>query len=917
MVTFIDSFVTLSRRAFSAFNRLRIPRRGSTNTAIATAPTATINLAGQLLDEMAEAEHHASGGEVVLGPSALESLGDQIELLKLTENDQRFAIVKGLNSEIAFQPWPELKENALTDEQLQPWLLAPVFERLQSGQGEFLAELRPAVALFLRFEGLDYDGDDAAGEKLDDFVRRVQRILTEYDGTLVDITTGDKGSHFYIAFGAPIAHEDDVERAASAALDLRAEAADHPDISSVEFGINRGRMRTGAYGGRTRRTYGVLGDATNLAARLMQAAGPGEILVSELASQSIEHAFAWKDRPAIKAKGKADPVAVKELVGHLAGQQQAGRAKRQLLPMVGREEELASIQEKLDMAVLGKGRIVGITAGAGMGKSRLLSEVVYSSIARGLTVFRGECKSYGASTAYLPWQSIWREFFSLDSSQSTEAQIEVLGDRIRRIDPRLLPRLPLLGPVLYLAIPDNDLTQAFEAKLRKTSLESLLINLIKLRAEAEPLVFVLEDTHWIDPLSLNLLRAVSQSVARQPATVLLAYRPDDEGAEHPLESFSHFTEVELTDLPAESAEQWISLKLSQLYGSGSRAPAEFASRLLERAEGNPFYIEEVLNYLKDHGIPPENASALAQLDLPASLHSLVLTRIDQLEEHPRTTLRVASIIGRSFKSFELHAAHPQLEAEGNTLSDLRVLGRKGFTELESASESAYLFKHSVIQEVAYESLPYGTRAGLHENFGGYLEHTYTSSLNQHLDLLAYHFDRSNNEPKKREYLLKAGDAAQANYSNSAAIEYFKKLLPLVPAAEKVEILLKEGQVLELLGKWGEAHDTLEQALGLSQVLSDQIAEAKCQTAIGELYRKQGDYENSSDWLERSRASFDALGDEAGAGQALHFAGTLAAQQGDYARADKLYRQSLEIRRRIQDEKNQASLLSNLGIIARH
>ena len=874
-------------------------------------------LAGSLLDEMAEAEHHASRGEVVLGPSALGSLGDQIEIAKRPEEAEDFAIAAKLKREVEPDPWPELTADSLSDEQLRPWLLGPVYERLLAGQGEFLAELRPAVTLFLHFEGIDYDGDDQAGSKLDDFVQRVQRVVAKYGGTLIDITTGDKGSHFYLAFGAPTAHEDDQERAASAALDLRELVNEVHYISSVRMGMSRGRLRTGAYGGKTRRTYGVLGDATNLAARLMQAAGPGEILVSELAARRIEPAFTWNDRPAIKVKGKSETVAIKELVGRLSGQRQAGRAKQQLLPMVGREGELETLQSKLDGAINGRGQIIGITAEAGMGKSRLLAEVVNSSIARGLAIFRGECKSYGASTAYLPWESIWQEFFALDNFHSTAIQIQVLSEWFEETEPNLLPRLPLLGTLLNLPIPDSDLTQAFDAKLRKASLESLLIELVRLRSRTEPMVFVLEDTHWIDPLSQDLLQTLSQSIARQPAAILLAYRPAEEGAQpQQLRTLAHFTEVELSDLPPEIAKEWISLKLSQLYGAGSKSSATFVERLIERAEGNPFYIEEVLNYLKDHEILPEDDKALQELELPASLHSLVLTRIDQLRERPRTTLKVASVVGRSFKAAELRGARPQLEEETNVRADLEVLDRKGFTELEVPVELAYLFKHSVTQEVAYESLPHGTRAGLHENFGQYLEMSYADSLDRHLDLLAYHFDRSRNEPKKREYLRKAGEAAQSNYANSAAIDYYRKLMPLVSPKEQVDVLLREGQVLELLGEWDSAHETLASALEQSVELAIPEGEARSQTAIGELFRKQGVYDDATRHFEEAQANFEDLGDQAGVAQVLHFSGTLAAQSGDYESSTKYYEQSLLIRRELMDLLGTASLLSNLGIVAR-
>ena len=169
-------------------------------------------LAGAILDHLAAAEHHAQKGEVVLDPAAVASLGGAAQVAAWRDDDdagQRFGVVGGLTRPVTPSPWPALPSDALSDEQVRPWLLPPIYERLRSGQGEFLAELRPAVALFLRFAGIDYDADPQAHAKLDDFIRRVQHILARYDGTLLQLTIGDKGSYLYAAFGAPLAHEDD------------------------------------------------------------------------------------------------------------------------------------------------------------------------------------------------------------------------------------------------------------------------------------------------------------------------------------------------------------------------------------------------------------------------------------------------------------------------------------------------------------------------------------------------------------------------------------------------------------------------------------------------------------------------------------------------------------------------------------
>ena len=202
------------------------------------------------------------------------------------------------------------------EEDLAPWILPPVYQRLRQGQGEFLAELRPAIVFFLNFTGIDFDDDPEAGEKLNAYVSWAQQEVSRYEGYLLQLIVGDKGNYLYGAFGAPIAHEDDALRAVSAALNLLNPPENLSYIQGTKIGISQGRLRTGAYGGSQRRTYGVLGDDVNLAARLMQAAEPGQILTNLTVKQSTGQQFRWSpNESTIRVKGKSEPIRVFSPVG--------------------------------------------------------------------------------------------------------------------------------------------------------------------------------------------------------------------------------------------------------------------------------------------------------------------------------------------------------------------------------------------------------------------------------------------------------------------------------------------------------------------------------------------------------------------------------------------------------------------------
>jgi len=919
-------------------------------------------LAGHTLYRLSIGEHHAERGEVLLDQAAISALVNQVEVLEWredTESGERFAVVKSLNTDVDPTPWPSLEADALSDELLRPWLLPPIYDRLKSGMGEFLTELRPTVALFVRFSGIDYDDDPDAQTKLSKYIEAVQRILAQYDSYLFQLIIGDKGSNLYASFGAPHAHEDDAVRAISAALDLRDLQMDF--IRDVQIGVSQGLTRTGACGGIYRRTYSAIGDAVNMAARLMQNAPSGQALVNQNVRKATAEVFTWEELPPLRVKGKSEPVTVFRLI---ATQERQGihlHEPKYALPMVGRAAELAVIEQKLDLALRGRGQIVGITAEAGMGKSRLMAEVIRLARGRNVIGYGGECQSYGTTISYLVWQDIWRGFFELNPTWSMAEQIEALEQQLTEIDSVLLPRLPLLGAVFNLPIMDNELTASFDAKLRKESLESLLVDCVRKRARSMPLLFVLEDCHWLDPLSHDLLEIIGRAIADLPVLIAIAYRPPQMGRllAPRVNRLFHFTEIPLTDLLAEEIEQLVSFKLGQVYaGEQAKPPQALIEKISQRADGNPFYIEELLNYLRDRNIDLQQAEALEQIDLPDSLYSLILSRMDQLTENQKTLLKVASVIGRYFYAAMLWGIYTQFGGQERVQKDLDALSALDLTPLDQPEpELAYLFKHILTQEVAYETLSFATRARVHDQIGQYMEN-YQEKLD--IDLLAYHYERSENLPKKREYLLKAAEAAQTNYANGAAITYYQRVLHLLPEDQRVGGLLKLGQVLELVGEWENAEQINKEADRLAFQLNDMPRHARAQRALGWLLRKRGSYAEAEEWLMSARVSYQQLNDVAGLSHvlsnigeiyrllgkfeearslydesmklaerltevrdrqaarahALKGAGTVATWQGDYATGRELNQESLRLRRELGDIPGVATLLNNLGIIAR-
>lgn len=360
-------------------------------------------IAGDVLERLADAEHAAERGDVVCDGFTAEALTSAIIISERRPSETGIPVA--VVERMPHPPEPlavnDIPLEGLTAEKLRPWLIREIFERVVSGQGEFLTELRPAAAVFIRFVGIAFETDPDAPVKLNTYTCWLQRVIADLGGTLVQITIGDKGSFAYAAFGAPSANEDDTARALAAAIQVRDSPPQIREIAGdVQVGVTRGTMRTGAYGGLTRRTYGILGDDVNLSARLMQNAKPGQVLISEAAARRNQDRFDLLELPRITVKGKTEPIRIFELCSRVERQTVSFKADRYRIPMIGRRSELSQIRERFEQAKSGRGQLVSIVADAGVGKSRLIAEATRIADRSGFTGFSGECQSLARNTSF-------------------------------------------------------------------------------------------------------------------------------------------------------------------------------------------------------------------------------------------------------------------------------------------------------------------------------------------------------------------------------------------------------------------------------------------------------------------------------------------------------------------------------------
>ncbi len=729
-------------------------------------------LAGRLIDDLAEAEHHAERGDIVLEASAVAALGERVLLReRRTGGDGSWVgVVDGLS---VVAPLVDIVEPpALPEELVRPWLLPAVYERLQTGRGEFLAELRPAYPVFVRFGGIDYDEDDGAIRKLDEFVRRAQRILAGYGGNVLQLTLGDKGAYLYGVFGSPIAHEDDAARAAAAALEVRDLEAT-TSARDIQVGIGYGRLRSGTYGHAMRRTFVCLGDAVNLAARLMSRAPAGLIYVSDPVRQAAGDAFIWERLPDLALKGKSAPIAAHALGGSL--ERASRRRLRFELPLAGRTAELGLLDDRLAASLTGRGRIVAISSEAGMGKSRLLADLEGEAHRAGVRWTWVDNVSYATGEPYRFLRAFAQE---LANEQGTDS-----GSLVRtllftaNVTPEIARRMA--GAVAAVARDAAFSGWEAEAVLAPTDpddvgegvLEVARVYLRRLAEVLGPRVIVIDDLQWVDRSSLPAIEQLVRLTTELPFLVLIGTRST--GAA-PWLDLPHVVVLRLDGLGPDETEELAA------HVAGVAVQVDEAARLHERTGGNPLFIRELVRAQLDEvgSLRGGRLAIEASLDadrVPLTLRTVLGARIDALANADRATLHVASVVGMTFDASSLR----RLSTER---ADRRTFDRLAHAGMLIAVDGVerWRFAHPLIREVAYAGLLASRRRALHAGIADLLEADTPSDLGP----IAWHRAAAGDRERGVPMLVRAAEDAEALGALAEAAGYWEAAADLAVGDER-------------------------------------------------------------------------------------------------------------------------------------
>ena len=748
-------------------------------------------LAGKLLDRAGNGEKIAGQGEVVAGSEIIKNLQAEENVVewRTTKDGEQYAVVSALKETAPELPWENIPD--IPSEQSRDWLLPAIYDRLVQGGEDFLAELRPAVAMFVKFTGINYD-EDNANEYLDAYIRWVQSVVAHFEGDLLELVIGDKGSNLYVTFGALQAHEDDAIRAAGAALGLLSIPDELNYISPPQIGLSLGLMRTGSYGSRTRRSYAAQGPQVNVANRLMSKAEACQILATQVVVDAARKKYQFKFLDNVSLKGVSQPVPVYELHGQPRKQNAAEVLQKHAQTMVfGRQKERDYLAQQLEV-LRNRGNLpsILIQGEAGIGKSRLVADLVEIAAAGGTPCWFGSGDAIEKSTPYHAWRSIFTQFFELDglSEQSNADEIEDGRQRtisyLAEADLSLIPLAPLLNIVLPFQFPDNEIASQLAGEMRANQIRNLCVSLFKHATAKTPYLLVMEDAHWLDSASWGLLQIVSRDVPS--LLTVIAMRPANEPVQHNLAQLLARPNVQtlvLDSMPASEIEALICYRLNV-----ATFPSDVSQFIHERAEGNPFFSEELAYALRDTGlitivnsechITPD-AGNLRNVDFPDTIDGVIISRIDTLPAQEQLLLKVASVVGRIFTLRTLRDIHPVEMDKPQLFEYLSHLHILDITLLEIPEpDLAYIFKHIITQEVAYHLLLFQQRRDLHRLAAEWYERTYGEDLSPYYPLLAHHWRVAEDAGRLIKYLELAGEQAVRNGAYHEAIEFYLELITL-------------------------------------------------------------------------------------------------------------------------------------------
>jgi len=687
-------------------------------------------------------------------------------------------------------------------------------EKILASKAGLETERKQVTVLFADVKGsmellADRDPEEAR-KLLDPVLELMMEAVHRYEGTVNQVL----GDGIMALFGAPLAHEDHAVRACYAALRMQQAATRYAETMrqahgiaiQLRVGLNSGEVVVRAISNDLHMDYSAVGQTTHLAARMEQLAPPGSILVTGATFGLAEGYVSFKSLGTVPVKGLAEPVAIHEATGAASARSRLqASALRGLTRFVGRATEIDRVTEALDRVRGGHGHVVGVVGEPGVGKSRLFWEFVDSPRTDGCLVLESAAVSYGKASFYLPVIEMLKRYMQIDDSDAPGQIREKVIGKVLALDDRLKGAIaPLLA--LLDALPEHDDFRALDPPQRRGRILDALRQVLLGESRRQPLVLLLEDLHWVDSATQAFLDALIESLPAAKILLLVNYRPE---YRHAWGSKTYYTQLRLDALPAASADELLEALL------GDDASLRPLKRLLiERTDGNPFFLEESVRTLLEvnslSGAPGARflTSPIHTLEVPTTVQTILVARIDRLVAEDKHLLQAASVIGKDVP-FVLLREIADLAEDELRASLARLLAAEFLQETSLFPEPEYTFKHALTQEVAYANLLHEGRGVLHRRLGEFIERQYAERLGEFYDVLATHFDRGGIWDRAIHYLLRAAEKAKEQFAYRDASDL---CLRAIEIAERATISsTARAQVFALLGDLWSLRGDLERA----------------------------------------------------------------------------------------------------------
>jgi predicted ATPase len=684
----------------------------------------------------------------------------------------------------------------------------------------------------------------------------------------------------------------------------------------LRIGLNTGLVVVGRIGDDLRMDYTAVGDATNLAARLQALAEPGGILVAETTHRLIEGYVRSEALGLMAIKGLEKPVAVFRITGRRRARRRFDvMTERGLTPLAGRDRELQLLRDCLVRVKGGRGQTVAIVGEAGVGKSRLLHEFHRSLEGEKITWLEGHCTAYGQAAPYLPVLEVVRTTFGVEEGDNQLQIEEKLRQGVRQLDGALEWVLPFLGELLTSRV-DPTLRHLEPKEKRKKTFEAFRA-LTAAGVHRRPLIIIQEDLHWIDNTSQDYLAFLVDSLTAIPALLVTTHRP---GYSIRWADKTYHRQITLNLL----GEREVETMVTSLLGTEA-LPAELLRIVHEKAEGNPLFVEEITSSLQERGVLVPTSGGVtwarsAAVEFPATVQDIIRARLDRLEDRVKRTAQTAAVIGREF-GLGLLARISEVSAEVQgcleTLTHVELIHEKRFFP-----EMEYVFKHAVIQDVAYQSLLLQRRKDLHTAIGAAIEQLYGDRLDEQASILAHHYARSHQPDRAVEYALLAGDRANKLYANAEAATYYEEALrilgdlPSSPRRDelRVDATVKLASVAITRQHFARDLTNLEAAHAVVRRLDDRRRTAQVLYWIARTHYVQGHLNDAIQFAERSLAALgDTLPDDDVVVWPINLMGRIYTVVGDYVKATAMLQRCVPLFERLGNLNELATASGILGV----